>query len=194
MFHHVFNHSGLPMQLIIVAGGDDELYQRLQAEEWHGVTRLYNYVENMPVMMRASDCVISKAGGLIITEALACGLPMLLIDATPGQELGNADFVVKNGVGELATEPLTSLETLFHWLHKDGALLKKYQARAQALGRPQSAYTAGDLIWSAAERGPIPSPDNHTPVLPKLLELLHSFDLDKDDEESPGRGDRLAIV
>jgi 1,2-diacylglycerol 3-beta-galactosyltransferase len=44
----------------------------------------------MPTMMRAADAIICKAGGLTVTESLACGLPLLLTDVIPGQETGNA--------------------------------------------------------------------------------------------------------
>ncbi|HEX7974362.1 MAG TPA: hypothetical protein VF498_08135, partial [Anaerolineales bacterium] len=70
---HVLNHSGFPLQLVVVAGGDDELYARLQQTEWHGVAHLYNFVNEMPAFLRASDLVFTKAGGLIVTESLACG-------------------------------------------------------------------------------------------------------------------------
>jgi 1,2-diacylglycerol 3-beta-galactosyltransferase len=41
------NHSGLPLQLAAVAGGDDELYHQLQCTEWHLPAHLYNFVTDM---------------------------------------------------------------------------------------------------------------------------------------------------
>jgi UDP-N-acetylglucosamine:LPS N-acetylglucosamine transferase len=80
--------------MIVVAGGDDDQYMRYQQSEWHVPTRIYNFVDNMPQFMHAADGIICKAGGLIVTESLACGLPLLLVDVLPGQEEGNADLVV----------------------------------------------------------------------------------------------------
>jgi len=40
---------------------------------------LYNFVTNMATLMRAADCVMGKVGGLTVTEALACRLPLILI-------------------------------------------------------------------------------------------------------------------
>jgi UDP-N-acetylglucosamine:LPS N-acetylglucosamine transferase len=37
--------------------------------------------------MHASRLIIRKGGGLIVTESLANGLPMLLIDVIPGKTL-----------------------------------------------------------------------------------------------------------
>jgi 1,2-diacylglycerol 3-beta-galactosyltransferase len=188
---HILNHSGFPVQWAIVAGGDDHLYEWMQNTEWHGFTHLYNYVENLAPMMCASDLILSKAGGLIVTEALACGLPLLFVDATPGQEEGNADYVIQNNAGEWAKTPLETLEILCHWLANDRRLLQERARAAKALGRPRAAYTISDFIWSAAERGPLPIPANRKTWLPKLLELLVQFDL---SEENSSGGDRTEMV
>jgi 1,2-diacylglycerol 3-beta-galactosyltransferase len=146
------NHSGLPLQLALVAGGDDELHRRWERTEWHLPVHVYNFVDNMPAMMRAADAILCKAGGLIITEALACGLPLLLADVIPGQETGNADYVIEGGAGELARQPLDALESLHHWLARGGELLARRAACARRLGRPRAAYDVADLVWAAAER------------------------------------------
>jgi 1,2-diacylglycerol 3-beta-galactosyltransferase len=152
-FLHVLNHSGLPIQLAVVAGGDDALYQQLSNTEWHRPTRVYNYVKNMPELLQAADCLISKAGGLITSEALACGLPLLLVDVIPGQETGNASHVIEGGAGALADNPVAGLEILFHWLDHGGELLHLRAQYAQRLGRPRAAYDVADLAWQAASQG-----------------------------------------
>ncbi len=146
----VLNHSGLPLQLAVVAGGDDELYRRLQDCEWHVPTRLYNFVENMPALLHAADCILCKAGGLIVSEALACGLPLILTDVLPGQEVGNAGYVVAGGAGELSQGPLDALEILCHWLARGKKLLVARAANARRLGRPRAAHDIGELAWAAA--------------------------------------------
>ena len=148
------NHSGLPLQLIAVAGGDDELYRHLQGVEWHREVQVHNFVRNLPDMMHAADCIVCKAGGLIVAESLACGLPLLLIDVLPGQETGNADYVVEHGAGDLAPDPLDALETMYDWLAHDRALLVERSRNAQRLGRPRSAYAVAERVWAAAQRGP----------------------------------------
>ena len=146
------NHSGLPLQLVAVAGGADALYRQLQSVEWHLPTHIYNYVDNMPVLMHAADCVVCKAGGLIVTEALACGLPLLLTEVLPGQEVGNADYVTTNGAGERAEGPLALLEALCHWLADGGWELSQRAARARRLGRPRAAYDVAELAWASVRR------------------------------------------
>jgi len=150
---NVLNHFGQPLQLAVVAGKDQKLYDDLQRMDWHVPTFLYEYVTNVPRMMRAADAVICKAGGLVVTEALAAGRAMLLVDAIPGQETGNADLVVRSGAGDLARSEREVLETISHWM-KDGAkLLRERSLNSAALGRPYAAYDVAEQAYQAAMRG-----------------------------------------
>lgn len=146
----VLNHSGLPLQLVVVAGGDDDLYRRFQETEWHVETHSYNFVAEMGIYMRAADCILSKAGGLTVSEALACGLPLILVDVIPGQETGNANHVVSGNAGVLARDPIEVLETMYHWLEKDGRLYRQTAESARRLGHPRAAYGVADQVWAAA--------------------------------------------
>lgn len=143
------NHSGLPVQLVVVSGGDEVLYRRFQETEWHVETHCYNFVSEMGTYMRAADCILSKAGGLTTSEALACGLPLILIDVIPGQETGNANHVVSGNAGVLAQDPTEVLETVYHWLENDRHLYRQQAQNAQQLGHPRAAYDVADLAWAA---------------------------------------------
>ena len=169
------NHSGLPLQLAVVAGGDDDLYRQFQSEEWHVPAYVYNFVDNMPELMHASDCIICKAGGLIVTEALSCGLPLLLVDVLPGQEEGNADYVVQGSAGELAPTPLDGLETMCHWLTQGGRALAQRAENARRLGKPRAAYNVAERAWAAAQS----VPDAGSPLRmlhrSRLVALLRRF-------------------
>jgi 1,2-diacylglycerol 3-beta-galactosyltransferase len=144
---HALNHSGLALQLALVAGGDDALYHQFQETDWHTVAHIYNFVDNMPTLMRASDFVLCKAGGLIVSEALASGLPLVLIDVLPGQETGNAEYVIEHGAGEKADDALTALEIVHHWLDDGGALLFERGQDARRLGRPRAAFEVAKHVW-----------------------------------------------
>lgn len=57
-------------------------------------TKLFYFVDNVEDYMHISDLIITKPGGLTTSESLACGLPMAVFKAFPGQEAQNADFLV----------------------------------------------------------------------------------------------------
>ena len=172
---HVLNHFGRPLQLAVVAGKNEELYHQLQEIDWHVSVHLFNYVTNMPTLMHAADALICKAGGLIVTEGLACGLPMLLTSVIPGQETGNAKFVVENGAGDLVKDPLQTLEVTAHWLIEDSRLLKERSRNAFLLGKPDAAFTVAKLLWKAAQAGPLDQKGRRIPGRPHLISILNRY-------------------
>lgn len=146
----MLNHSGFPLQLIIAAGGDQDFYRRCQETEWHVETHVYDFVTEMGTFMRGADCVLGKAGGLTVSESLASGLPMILVDVIPGQETGNADYVVSGNAGVLASNPTDVLEAMCHWLENNRLHYQEQANNALRLGRPRAAYDAAELTWALA--------------------------------------------
>jgi UDP-N-acetylglucosamine:LPS N-acetylglucosamine transferase len=140
----------LPLQWAIVAGGDDDLFAQLQQTAWRAPAHLYNWVDDLPRLMRAADCLLSKAGGLIMAEALACGLPILLVDHLHDQERGNVAWLAGSGAGEAALGPARAAEALGRWLAQGGRELAQHARAARAVGRPRAAYDVAEHAWQAA--------------------------------------------
>lgn len=180
---NILNHFCIPLQLVVVAGKDKELFAELQQIEWHVPVQLYEYVPNIPLYMKASDAIVCKAGGLVVTEALACGCPLMLIDVIPGQETGNADYVVQNGAGDLARTTMEVLETMAHWLMDDASLLKNRAENARRLGRPNAAYEVANAVWLAAQRSAASVPRGTGRL--RLIDLLSRNHIDLDDDAVP---------
>lgn len=169
---HILNHSGLPLELAIVTGGDEGLRTRLEQTEWHLPTHVYGYVDNMPELMLAADLIVCKAGGLIVSEALAARLPLLLVEAIPGQETGNAEYVEQDGAGVLVADAVTALETMCHWLLNDRVGLKQRAENAGRLGKPHAAARVAELAMAAARAGAqhrVHRLGNETSLLDRLL-------------------------
>lgn len=99
---------GIALQLLIVCGNNEKQFLRVKrfCSSYSGncTIKPYPFVNNVDVMMSASDCIISKPGGLTVSEALAKNLPMLLVDPIPGHEERNVDFLVNNGMASLITK------------------------------------------------------------------------------------------
>ncbi|MCX6029845.1 MAG: glycosyltransferase [Chloroflexi bacterium] len=174
-----FNHAGMPLELALVAGGNAALAAAWSGVEWHLPAHVYGFTEQMADMIRAADFIVCKAGGLIVSEALAAGLPLLLIEAIPGQETGNAALVVEGGAGEMAGDALAALTCAFHWLDRDGALLAERAANARRLGHPNAAYRVAELAWQAAHTGTLRAEHRLLAQIPLLRELLSTPLLEK---------------
>ncbi len=94
-------HSGIDGRLEIVAGRNPTLHEALADLRSTSLMQLqvHGYIDYVDDLLAASDLVITKAGGLIISEVLARQVPLLVIDPIPGHEEWNADFVVSSAAG-----------------------------------------------------------------------------------------------
>ncbi len=84
-------------QLIVVCARNKKLYQRLNQKNYPGL-KVFGFVDNIQELMACSDVIITKPGGLTVSEVLVMELPPLFISAIPGQETVNAQFLVKEGI------------------------------------------------------------------------------------------------
>ena len=86
-------------QFIVVTGKNDTLKKRLEqfSSSFGRYVRILGYTDNIPILMDASDLIITKPGGMTVSEALVKELPMAVISPIPGQEERNAEFLVKSG-------------------------------------------------------------------------------------------------
>ncbi|MBQ6341961.1 MAG: hypothetical protein IJI41_02430 [Anaerolineaceae bacterium] len=136
---NIVNHSGFKIQIVMAAGGDENLYRQMKEIEWHIPVKIYNYCSTLSELMLASDMILTKAGGLITSESLAAGLPMLICDVLPGQEEGNAKVVEESGSGKMLRSQLDLMEALCHMLMDDGRKLRLMQQKAAQIGKPNAA-------------------------------------------------------
>ncbi|HJZ47744.1 MAG TPA: galactosyldiacylglycerol synthase, partial [Roseiflexaceae bacterium] len=90
-----------PATLVVVAGRSPELTDALAdlSDGPRVQLRLLGKIDYVDDLVAASDLVITKSGGLIVSEVLARGAPMLIVDPIPGQEEWNADVVAGSGAG-----------------------------------------------------------------------------------------------
>lgn len=85
-----------PFQIIVITGRNQKLYDAFQKEIRKSPkdTRLFFFTDRVADFMHMSDLLITKPGGLTVSEALASGIPMAVFDAIPGQEEDNANFLI----------------------------------------------------------------------------------------------------
>ncbi len=96
------------LQLIALAGRNAELLKRLQALARKHPGRLFplGFTTTVERVMTAADLVVTKPGGLSVSECLAKRKPMLLVSPIPGQEERNADYLLEAGARSKPPMPL----------------------------------------------------------------------------------------
>jgi 1,2-diacylglycerol 3-beta-galactosyltransferase len=113
---HAIDESGLDVCLVIVSGRNNKLEAELREHTWENPTFIFGFTREMPDFMRAADVIVTKAGPGTIAEALNAELPIILYAKLPGQEDGNVDYVISEGVGVWAPEPLAVVRALTRWI------------------------------------------------------------------------------
>jgi processive 1,2-diacylglycerol beta-glucosyltransferase len=93
------------VHLAILCGRREDLTRRLQPYSDTSRVSLFDFVDRLNELMKMCDVLVSKAGGITMTEALASRLPIVVYRPIPGQERENARFLERQGAAVLAYKP-----------------------------------------------------------------------------------------
>ena len=95
------DRSGLEVQLILIAGRNEALRQRLERRRTRIRKHLIGFTAEVPKWMRLADFFIGKPGPGSISEAIHCRLPVITVRNawTLPQERYNADWLREQGLG-----------------------------------------------------------------------------------------------
>ena len=123
-----------PVQAIIVCGNDQKLFSSLDnvVQEAHNPMVRFNFVNNVDELMTAADIIITKAGGLTVSEALTKHIPMIIFKPLPGQEENNARFVEEIEAGRIAYSDEQFVEIMNELINNPCEINKMSAASSQA--------------------------------------------------------------
>lgn len=133
-----------PLQVLVVTGKNTALLRHLESvqEKIPHALKLYGFVDNMEELMTISDLMVTKPGGLSSVEAMAKGLPLLLIAPIPGQETRNARVLTQQGIAVLAG----NVQEVPRWIED----LRDNPARLREMSRLGRAASFPDAAASVA--------------------------------------------
>ncbi len=131
---------GGPLQLVALAGKNQELLKRLQTLATQHPGRLFpqGFTSTPERLMALADVAVSKPGGLTTAECLAMSLPMVVISPIPGQEERNADYLLEHGAGLKAHDAAGVIYRVKRLLD-DPALIQRLRVHAKSIGRARAA-------------------------------------------------------
>lgn len=140
----------MDVQLLAVCGSNQRLKAHLEKLETQKPLRVYGYTDQIDVMMSACDLLVTKPGGLTVSEALAKQLPLVLMNPIPGQEDRNLDFLTNHGMAmrASATQPLR--EVVWQLLHNP-ARRELMRTAQQTFGKPNATADVCTLIEALTE-------------------------------------------
>ena len=128
------------VQLLVICGKNQRLFDRLTKLNLANV-KVYPLIDYVDELMSVSDIVLTKAGGLTISESLAKGLPMIFFSSIPGLETSNEKVICESGVG-IKVESVEKIKNTLFSLKSNSA---SYQDIKQKLTYLKKVTTLKDL-------------------------------------------------
>lgn len=136
------------LQIVVVCGKNKTLYRQM-AEAFASSPHVHilGYVERMHRLMKISACMITKPGGITVTECIACRLPLFLYRPFPGQERGNALYLERRGAAVVSDTPEQLARQVCALLRSPQAA-EALKRRMEELFRPGAAGAIVDDLFS----------------------------------------------
>jgi processive 1,2-diacylglycerol beta-glucosyltransferase len=158
-------NSPMPMMLVVAAGRNEKLEEALEdlTAGTHVRLRKVGTIDYVDDLVVASDLIITKAGGLITSEILARGTPMIIVDPIPGQEEQNADVIAAAGAG-VQLRLLEMVGPAVQYLLRHPERLAEMSQAGLELGHPRAALTIAEHILQDLESSGVRSSNPSSPA------------------------------
>ncbi|MCF6276964.1 MAG: hypothetical protein L3J07_03925 [Candidatus Magasanikbacteria bacterium] len=103
----LLSKTSLDLNIIAVAGKNLKLKNNLKKiKTTKGKEiKVMGWVNKIDELIRISDIVITKPGGISVSECIALNKPIFAVRPIPGQEEKNVQFIQKNKLGKLIGTP-----------------------------------------------------------------------------------------
>ncbi len=143
--------AGLPeIQLTVTVGRNVglkvsvEKIRRTVTQEFEAV----DWSDELPRLLRVNHLVISKAGGATVQEAMSAACPMIINHIIPGQEEGNARFIVETNSGTVAPTHDRVIAAVQEAFANDAAQWREWSTNIRQLGRPTASLDIAKFLIS----------------------------------------------
>ncbi len=145
------NKISRPVQMLIVVGTNERLFRWLKKKKstFRMNSFIYGYVSNIDELMSVATLIITKPGGLTISEAMSKNLPMIIVQPIPGQEAKNTEYLLKEGVA-IKTDSPRDVGVLTEALLNQPAKLEHMRQNAKRIAGVNSAVETARLILKCA--------------------------------------------
>jgi len=153
------------IHMLVVCGRDQELYDKIKATFLNeSRVVLFGYVEQIEQLMTVSACMITKAGGVTLAEALALQLPVVVYRPVSGQEYENAQYLSDIGAVIIA-EHLAELKFRIEQLLSASWEMKRIKWAMSTIQKPAAAAeVVADVLHELDSRNSRQEETRNVPV------------------------------
>ena len=148
----MLNGITTPCHLAVVCGHNKKLMEQIEKHvAEHGSDNIHyhvlGFIKDIHEWMGMASLFVGKPGGLSSSECMALGLPMVIWNPIPGQEIYNTMYLLENGAA-IAPDGAATLSFRIDQLLRDPNRLERMRQAARELGRPRAAQ---DILDDAIE-------------------------------------------
>ena len=117
------------LRITVVCGKNEKLRKNLvnYCHNYNSSNKklhILGYTTDISYLMDYSDLIISKPGGLTVTESIVKNIPLIIPFVIPGQEQDNADFLVSEGYS-ISAQSIDDINYVVnHYINNPEALIK----------------------------------------------------------------------
>ncbi|MFC1624159.1 glycosyltransferase, partial [Candidatus Omnitrophota bacterium] len=134
------------VQAIVICGKNKKLFDELAAKkDLKGRLSIFGYMDNIDEFMEVSDLIITKSGGLTVSEALSKKLPMIVIQPIPGQETRNCNILEGYGAAVRANTARDAVKHVEGFIRNPSRIIGM-KARINLLSFPDAAKDIGGFL------------------------------------------------
>lgn len=139
------------LRIYVICGNNHKLKSDLE-EKYQGKTackevEIFGFTSHIPELMDQSDVIVTKPGGLTVSEAINKNIPIIIPFFIPGQEEENTEILVKAGVATRVSNT-AELNHLIDRFCEEPSLLEEMRRKAQEISKDLSP----DSIVQLADR------------------------------------------
>ncbi len=134
-------------QIVALVGTNKKLIGSLKrrAAKTDKKVLVFDFADNVDELMDLATLIVTKPGGMTTAESLAKGLPMVIVNPIPGQEMRNTDFLIQHGIG-IRIDDIGSIGEEIELLLKSPERLAAMSKAAYSNARPHAAIDIAKLI------------------------------------------------
>lgn len=137
------------IQVVIVATAHHSWPKKLSKVKWKFPIQITGWTNELYSLILGSDIVLTKAGGSTVMECIASQKPMVIIEAIPGQEMGNAMMVQKYNLGVVLNRNLSDFDHSISYILNHENLIKK---NLSALQKPTAGKDIATFLLSLIQK------------------------------------------
>lgn len=129
------------LQVVAISGRNKKMNKKfkdlVEITKSSDRVKIIEFSNKIPELMHIAMGVITKPGGLTITEALVSHLPVVVINPIPGQEEENAEFLVSNNVA-IWIKKGDNIARSLKYLSRDVEKIRLMSLNAAKLAKPKA--------------------------------------------------------